>query len=138
MSRTDQLLARAEELFLRQNHNCAEAVYAAAAEVLGTGSADPAVKRALGAFGGGLSSGSFCGALAGAAAFLGERYSEGLGHDSPAMGARVRALIESLAGELGSTDCAALRPVFRSDERKCMSLLGRVLRRLAEITAQEC
>jgi len=116
------------------NHNCAESVFLAADEVYGLGIGEDH-SRVVGGFGGGIQTGSACGAFLAGVGVLSLLCIDGVAHDSPNLRTAVKRLSDSLEERLGSTMCREIRPRAFDETRRCAAAVYAVCDILDEITA---
>jgi len=150
----EDMSKRAVELF-KQRFHCSQAVAAAGQEMLGLD--EPAVIRAMGAFGGGIASqGSVCGCLTGGIAVLSQLYSRANAEEkeSPQMWRSSYKLVKrfrELTQEFGGIDCRDIAQVNWRDKdavkqfygdpesrrQLCTKLVAATAQALGEILEQE-
>ena len=137
-----------------ERFHCSQAVAAAGQEKLGRGNDD--VIRAMGAFGGGLGgNGEVCGALAGALAVIGLRYSRAHADEkeNPKMWADTQEMVRRFRDEIvkgdGTIYCRDIAQVnwlsraetkaFYSGEKvkKCIQIVGQTALVLGEMLERE-
>ena len=112
--------------------NCAETMLHAADEEWNMGISDETF-RAFAGFGGGLSCGSTCGALTGAAAIISLKYTNKQGHDSPEMSGTVKKLTQEFDARFNSIVCTELKDIHVVDDHKCLYLVEKAADLLEEI-----
>lgn len=112
--------------FQKGELNCAEAALLASEEITGRAPADETV-RALGAFGGGIGCGELCGAIAGAAAAIGLTYIDTHAHACPKARQAAAAFVNSCKQNLGSLNCAELKPRYFDERLRCSALVEKTL-----------
>ncbi len=115
---------RVREFYVESNYNCAEGTLKAADEALGF-ELSPDGLKIIGAFGGGMASGSTCGALAGSVAAIGQALIKDRAHEAPALREACKGYVEKFRNEFGSLDCAELRPKYAVPGDKCMAIVGK-------------
>ena len=109
----------AKKYYIEQNYNCAETLLRAGNEYYGLRLGEREMTM-VGAFGGGIQTGSVCGALLSACALLSLRYVEKRAHESTDIKPVVQQMIRRFEEKMGSTLCREIKPrVFRPDVR-CM------------------
>ena len=112
------------EIFLDQDHNCAEALLLWADEKYGLGVAPEDVKLVSG-FGGGLGSGENCGALLGALAALSKALVRERAHATTGFGATCAGLVNRFRAELGTIECTELKEKYRRPDVRCLYVVER-------------
>ena len=112
------------EIFLDQDHNCAEALLLWADEKYGLGVAPEDVKLVSG-FGGGLGCGENCGALLGALAALSKALVRERAHATPDFGAACAELVDRFRAELGTIECTELKEKYRRPDVRCLYVVER-------------
>ena len=106
--------------YIEQGMNCAEAMLLGANDEYGLG-LSPESAKLIGGFGGGISSGNVCGALAGAVAVIGQMLIKQDAHKTEGFGDECQKLAEAFEARLGSTSCAVLSARNkREDESRCL------------------
>ena len=113
------LKSRAYEYFITRDHNCAESALLAASDEYGL-EITPEEMKLVSAFGGGMGCGKLCGVLAGSMAALGKLAVNGRAHATEGFDSLCAGLCEAFKAGLGSTECAELKPLYRSDELRCL------------------
>lgn len=122
-----------EKYYKDTNYNCAEAIFSAAMEAWDIDMPREMVK-AMAGFGGGMGSGSTCGAITGGVAALSCKLVEGDGgHTSPSLMQKVRSYIKRTKEAYGTIDCKDLRPQFFSREERCYNTIYRLAQILDEV-----
>jgi len=149
-----EMRKKAIQMMAIERFHCSQAVAAAGQEMLGKGNDD--VIRAMGAFGGGLGgNGEVCGALAGALALLGLKYSRAKSDEkeNPKMWRAAHELVERFRNEVvkrdGSILCRDISHIdwkdreqvkaFYSGEKvkHCIRIVGDTAKLAGEILARE-
>jgi C_GCAxxG_C_C family probable redox protein len=149
-----EMRKRAVEMMAVQRFHCSQALAAAGQEKLGIGHDE--VIRAMGAFGGGLGgSGEVCGALAGALAVIGLRYSRAragekenprMWADAQEMVRRFREEIVNRSGTIACRDIAGVNWLDRTEVKafyagdrvkNCIGIVGRTALVLGELLDRE-
>lgn len=102
--------------------NCAEAVLRSLNDHYGLELTDKDIHLVSG-FGGGCGCGKLCGALAGCVAALGCRMVTDRAHDTPGFREACSALCAAFEANLGSTECAVLRPQYFQEGLRCTTVL---------------
>jgi C_GCAxxG_C_C family probable redox protein len=115
---------RVREFYVESNFNCAEGTLKAADEALGF-ELSPDGLKIIGAFGGGMASGSTCGALAASVAAIGQALIKDKAHEAPMLRDACKGYVELFRNEFGSLDCAELRPKYAVPGEKCMAIVGK-------------
>jgi C_GCAxxG_C_C family probable redox protein len=108
--------------------NCAECIMYAANEEYNLNLSHETFKTMAG-FGGGMASGSVCGAISGAVAVLGIMFTEERGHKSPKLRAMTQEFIKRFKEEMGYIDCRDLKTKIVNPEDKSCS-------RMIEVSAE--
>lgn len=122
-----------EEIYLAEGRNCAETLYRAGLLSRGRIASLEGCLAMLG-FGGGLSVGSVCGAIAGGVAALGCLLG-GDGEDEETVERCKEAVAKFYAlcsAAFASADCDDIKPVWRREETRCL----RVVETTAELLEQ--
>ena len=109
----------AYEYFIAKDHNCAETSLLAIRDAYGF-DLGPEEMKLVSAFGGGMGCGKVCGVLAGSMAALGRLAVTGRAHATENFGPLCAGLCEAFRASLGSIECAELKPMYRSDELRCL------------------
>ena len=113
------LKEKAYGYFIEKDHNCAESALLAISEEYGL-DVGPEEMKLVSAFGGGMGCGKICGVLAGSMAALGRMAVNGRAHTTEKFGPLCAGLCENFKTCLGGTDCAELKPLYRTDELRCL------------------
>ena len=121
------------ERYYFDNYNCAESVFLAANEYFGLG-LDSNCSKLVGGFGGGVQTGSACGAFLAAVSILAQMCIEDRGHNSRTLRPVVNELSDGLTEKLGSTMCRDIRHAVFEPERRCMVTVSAVCDLLEDIT----
>lgn len=150
----EEMQKKAVELFNQRLH-CSQVLAMVGMEKLGT--AEPAVIKALGAFGGGIGgSGNICGTLVGAVSVIGSLYSRGSleEKENPRMWAATKTVLknfEALTAEHGGIQCSQIARVnwmdreqvknfYKNPESRrchCITIVGETARALGELLESE-
>jgi C_GCAxxG_C_C family probable redox protein len=150
----DEMREKAIELFKQRLH-CSQVLAMVGMEKLGI--SDPAVIKALGAFGGGIGgTGNICGTLVGAVSVIGSLYSRGSleEKENPRMWAATKNILKSfqeLAAPHGGINCNQIARVdwmdrdqvkdfYKNPESRrhhCMAIVGETAKALGELLDQE-
>lgn len=109
----------AEQQYLGENFNCAEAVLMAVNQAYHLGLSAESAKL-VGGFGGGMGCASTCGALCGAIAAMGAVKLKGKAHEQPAFRAECAELVKEFEARLGSSCCAELRLKYATQQQRCL------------------
>ena len=123
------------ERFYFDNYNCAESVFLAANEMFGLG-LDASNSKLVGGFGGGIQTGSACGAFLAAVSILSQMCVDDRAHNSKTLRPVVNELSDGLAEKLGSTLCREIRPTVFEPERRCMVTVAAVCDLLEDISGR--
>lgn len=114
-----------EELFLKQDKNCAEAVMIGVCDEMNIDIDENTVK-ALSAFGGGCAVGSFCGAAAAGVGVLGIIYNTGNAHKSPDLKKATAMFVNDFTEMFGSTMCSELTPKYKKEDVRCLEIVEKI------------
>jgi C_GCAxxG_C_C family probable redox protein len=154
MMRPEDMREKAIELFQQRLH-CSQVLALVGLEKLGI--KEPAVIKALGAFGGGIGgTGHICGVLVGATSVIGSLYSRGSleEKENPRMWAATKAVMqqfEELTAEYGGIDCCQIARVDwmnrdqvkdfyghpESRRQHCIKVVGDTAKALGVLLEQE-
>ncbi|MDX9835803.1 MAG: C-GCAxxG-C-C family protein [Desulfobulbus sp.] len=154
MMTPDEMREKSIDLFLKRLH-CSQVLATVGMEKLGV--SDPAVIKALGAFGGGIGgTGNMCGALVGAVSVLGTLYSRGSldEKENPRMWSATKTVMknfEELTTECGGINCCQIARVNwmerdqvkdfygnpESRRQHCIRVVGETAKALGELLEQE-
>ncbi len=103
--------------FYQNNYNCAEAVFLGATGAYAL-QLEASLSKLVGGFGGGIQTGSTCGAFLAAVSVISYLMIEDRAHETPSLKQTVACFTERMEQKLGSTRCGELRPrYFRPDVR---------------------
>ncbi len=105
--------------FIEQDGNCAESTLLSLCEKYGI-EMDRETMKLVSAFGAGMGCGKTCGALCGAMAVLGKLKVEGRAHATPDFASLCADFVAKFENDLGGTDCSVLKPMYRTDELRCL------------------
>ncbi len=150
----EEMRDKAIELFKQRLH-CSQALAMVGMEKLGI--SDPAVIKAMGAFGGGIGgTGNICGTLVGAVSVIGTLYSRGSldEKENPRMWAATKKIMktfEGLAAPHGGINCCQIARVDWMDRdqvkdfytnpesrrHQCIAIIGDTAKALGELLDQE-
>lgn len=120
------LKERAYNYFITQNKNCAETTLLSISDEYGLNLTEADMVLVSG-FGGGIGCGALCGVVAGCVAALGKMTVTGCAHEMKGFGDLCAALHQRLEAELGGTQCAVLKPMYRTDEVRCLKTVEKGL-----------
>ncbi len=109
----------APKYFLEQDRNCAESALLAISEVYGLG-LTPEDAKLVSGFGAGMGCEQLCGVLAGCVAALGKMAVEDRAHATEGFKELCAELYQRFDTELGGTQCACLKPMYRTEETRCV------------------
>ena len=127
----------ADDFLYKEDWNCAEHILVGANHVYDLDLNQNSIKLAAG-FGGGVSTGDICGALAGAVMVLGVLFVKERAHESKKIKELTTELIDRYKGKMGEIDCVPLKNSFCNDEIKCRNIILEAAKILDEIVAREC
>jgi len=102
--------------------NCAETMLYAANEYYGMNLSKDALKT-MATFGGGMAIGNVCGAITGCLAALGVLFTEEKGHESDLGKILSKRLFEGFGKRFGYIDCAPLKEVYKTEEKRCSDMI---------------
>ncbi len=122
----------AKVYFLEKNYNCAESVLRAANDYYKLGLNDRDMIMMAG-YGAGVQSGNFCGALLGGVAALSMLFVESKAHESDDIRPVTNLFLSKAQKELGSTQCADIKPRFARPNVRCYETV-----RIASDALEEC
>ena len=120
------LKARAYRYFITQNKNCSETTLLSISDEYGLHLTEADMILVSG-FGGGIGCGALCGVVAGCVAALGKMTVTGCAHETAGFGDLCAALHQRLETELGGTQCASLKPMYRTDTERCLKTVEKGL-----------
>ncbi len=109
----------APEIFLNQDRNCSESTLLAISQYYGLG-LTPEDAKLVSGFGAGIGCEQLCGVLAGCIAACGKLAVRNRAHATEGFGDLCAKLYRQFEEELGSTQCARLKPVYRNDQVRCL------------------
>ncbi len=109
----------AAKYFLEMDHNCAESTLLAISEYYGLG-VTPEDAKLVSGFGGGMGCEALCGVLAGSMAGCGKMAVQGRAHATEGFKELCAELHQQFESELGGTQCAVLKPMYRTEEERCL------------------
>jgi C_GCAxxG_C_C family probable redox protein len=105
-----------------RNYNCAETMLYAANEYYDLNLSKDALKT-MGSFGGGMAIGNVCGAITGCLAALGVIFVEEKAHESDKIKIITKRFIENFGKQFGYIDCAPLKDVYKTEEKRCEDMI---------------
>ena len=120
------LKERAYSYFIDKNKNCSETTLLSISDEYGLGLTEADMVLVSG-FGGGIGCGALCGVAAGCVAALGKMTITGCAHATEGFGDVCAALHKRLDTELGGTQCATLKPMYRTDTERCLKAVEKGL-----------
>ena len=112
------------ESYYKRDYNCAEAMLRAINDEWALNLSDESLRLAAG-FGGGMGCEDACGAMTGAVAGLSAMLVEGRAHATPGFGAQCAEWVAAFRRDLGSSLCADLKPIFKTEEAGCLETVLR-------------
>ncbi len=110
---------RAQYYFIDRNKTCSETLISAANDAYGFGISEEDLTLFSG-FGGGLASGSVCGALAGATAALSRLYGS---REKTEFRGIVSDFVKIFQDNFGSINCGDLEPIYKKPDTRCLDLV---------------
>ncbi len=116
------LKEHAERFYLEDNCNCAEALLLAANAEYDLGLPEEVCKL-VGGYGGGMGCGANCGALLGAVSALGKMRMGRRAHETEGFKEACAALAQAFQEQLGSLECACLKPVHATESQRCLKIV---------------
>lgn len=111
-----------EKYYCDQNYNCAETIIRAGNDYYDLGLHDRDMILTAG-FGGGIQSGSTCGAVLAGAGILSLRYVETKAHESDDIRPVVSRMMRKFNEKYGSTLCRDIKPQSYRPEYRCMKTI---------------
>lgn len=105
--------------FYFDNYNCAESVFLAADRYYGLG-VDPSDARMVGGFGGGIQTGSTCGAFLSGVCVLSLLCVEDRAHESPSLREAVSSYTSRFTQRMSGALCGEIRPRVFDGESRCV------------------
>ncbi|MDL2235069.1 C-GCAxxG-C-C family protein [Christensenellaceae bacterium OttesenSCG-928-L17] len=112
----------ANEFLYKEDWNCAEHMLVGANHAYQLGLSPEAIKLAAG-FGGGVSTGDICGALAGGVMVLGVLFVNERAHESTRIKDLTQEYLRLYKEKMGEIDCTPLKERYRTDEIKCRDIV---------------
>ncbi len=109
----------APNYFLERDFNCSETALLVISEAYGLGVTGEDAKLVSG-FGAGMGCGQLCGVLSGCMAALGKLAVKERAHATEGFGDLCAALFARFDEKLGGTQCCDLKPVYRTEEVRCL------------------
>lgn len=125
-----------DDFLYKEDWNCAEHMLVGANHAYHLGLDKQAIKLAAG-FGGGVSTGDICGALAGAVMVLGVLFIDERAHESSKIKDLTAELINRYRAAMGEIDCEPLKEKYRNDEIKCTPIILEAAKILDDIVLRE-
>ncbi len=116
--------------------NCAEKILYGANDVYHLGLSPKSLKVAAG-FGGGMGIESVCGALTASVMVLSSLFVEKNAHESTRIKDLSRELFSAYAEEMQEIDCAPLKKMYRTEEKKCFDVILKAAEVLDRIVERE-
>lgn len=110
--------------YYQQDYNCAEAMLRAINEAWALRLSDESLRLAAG-FGGGMGREDACGAMTGAVMGLSRLLVKDRAHATPDFGALCARWVDSFTRDLGSSLCADLKPLLKTEEAGCLETVLR-------------
>lgn len=110
--------------YYTQGYNCAEAMLRAINDTWALRLSDDSLRLAAG-FGGGMGCEDACGAMTGAVVGLSALLVEDRAHTTPGFGALCADWVAAFMRDLGSSSCADLKPIFKTEETGCLETVLR-------------
>ena len=120
----------------QEDWNCAEHMLVGANKVYGLGLDASAMKLSAG-FGGGVSTGDICGAIAGGVMVLGVLFVEERAHEGTRIKDLTQEYIARYREKMGDIDCNPLKDRYRNDEIKCRHIILEAALILDDIVKRE-
>ena len=117
---------RAYSYFIEKNKNCSETSFLSISDEYGLDLTEKDMVLVSG-FGGGIGCGALCGVVAGCVAALGKMTVTGCAHATEGFGDLCVALHRKLETELGGTQCADLKPMYRTEKERCLKAVEKGL-----------
>ena len=112
------MLKDVAEKYYFNNYNCAESVFLAADEYYSLG-IDPSASRLVGGFGGGIQTGSACGAFLAAVSVLSHLCIDKKAHESGTLRNAVSLFVTEFEEKIQSSLCREIRPRVFEPDRRC-------------------
>lgn len=107
----------------KYDYSCSETMVVAANEVYQLKLPEE-VFRAVAPFSGGLLTEDVCGILTGGLVILGIMYTNNVAHDSEKMQEVSKHYIETLKNRIKTTQCAELKPIYKTEDKGCNDLIA--------------
>lgn len=124
-----------DDLYGKQDLNCAESMLFAGNEVYGLGLEQGKASPAA-AFGGGMGIGHVCGALTGGLMVLSQLFVREKAHESDTMKLVASTYLERFRGRYGSLMCDELKKDFHDASRGCAAVVALAADLLEEVVAE--
>lgn len=103
--------------------NCCECMLCAANEEYKLGLNKDSIKLA-GGFGGGMATGSTCGAVIGSIMAIGSIYVEDSAHKSPKVREITKEFIDAFTTKMGTLNCTELKRMYANEEIRCSYIIN--------------
>jgi C_GCAxxG_C_C family probable redox protein len=116
------------------DYNCAETMLYAANEYYELNLSKDAMKT-VASFGGGMAIGNVCGAITGCLAALGVIFTKEKAHESDKIKILTKRFIESFGKRFGYIDCAPLKDVYKTEEKRCSDMIVAAAEIMEEVVA---
>lgn len=132
-------MATVQELAMKYRglgYTCAESTLRGANDAWDLGLGEDALLM-LGGFGGGMHSGSVCGAITGGVAALSSRYNKKDGHSSPILSVKCKLFLNTVQERTGYLNCSDLMPKYKTPEEGCNPTVFVITGILDEVAALE-
>ncbi len=113
---------KAYKYFIETDHNCAESALMAIDEEYGLG-LKPEDFHLVSGFGGGMGCEKLCGVLTGCMAACGRINVTDRAHATEGFKELCAGLVRAFEEHLGSSVCSELKPMYRSDEFRCLKVV---------------
>ena len=128
----DDMLKDVAEQFYFDNYNCAESVFLAANSYYSLG-IDPSSSKLVGGFGGGIQTGSSCGAFLAAVSILSVLCIDKKAHESGTLKNAVSLFVSEFGEKMQSTLCSDIRPRVFEPSRRCAVTVDAVCDTLEDV-----
>ena len=116
------------------DYNCAETMLYAANEYYELNLSKDALKT-MASFGGGMAIGNVCGAITGCLAAIGVIFTKEKAHESDKTKILSKRFFESFGKRFGYIDCAPLKDVYQTEEKRCSDMIFAAGEILEEVVA---
>ncbi len=120
-----------EKYYALQDYNCAETLLHAANEYYALNLNEEDMRMMAG-FGGGMFVGATCGALVGSVAAISKMVVETKAHETKNIKSIISTCVQNFTDTFSSMDCSQIKPVFHTQETKCLQtclLAGQALQK---------